>query len=151
MDVTTAFLHPQIDQDDILMDLPELDNLGDLSEFGISTSNNTVHLRKALYGLKQAPRLWHQEIDGFLKSIGLTQSTVEPNLYMSSNVLLLLYVDDIVLLYRSLEDLNTIKRKLKGKYRMTDLGPVKRFLGLNIETQETGYTLSQTVTGATGW
>ena len=143
MDVTTAFLHPQIDQDDIFMNLPELDNLGDLSEFGI-TSTHTVRLRKALYGLKQAPRLWHQEIDGFLKSIGLIQSTVEPNLYLSSNVLLLLNVDDIVLLYRSLEDLNIISEKLKGKYHMTDLGPIKRFLGLNIEMHGTGYTLSQT-------
>ena len=35
MDVMTAFLHPEIDQDDILIDLLELDNLGDLSEFGI--------------------------------------------------------------------------------------------------------------------
>ena len=63
---------------------------------------------------------------------------------MSSNVLLLLYVDDIVLLYRSLKDLNIIKEKLKGNYRMTDLGPIKRFLGLNIEMHRTGYTLSQT-------
>ena len=80
MDVTTAFLHPQIDQDNVLMDLHELDNLGDLSEFGITpSSTNTVHLRKVLYGLKQAPRLWHREIDSFLKSVGLTLSILEPN------------------------------------------------------------------------
>ena len=97
MDVTTAFLHPQIDQDDVLMDLPKLDNLGDLSEFGITlSSTNTVRLRKALYRLKQAPRLWYKEINSFLKSIGLTPSIMEPNLYMSKNVLLL-YVDDILL------------------------------------------------------
>lgn len=68
MDITTAFLHPQIDRDDILMDLPELD-LGDVSDLGIIPNNTkTVRLRKALYGLKQAPRQWYKEIDSFLRS-----------------------------------------------------------------------------------
>lgn len=68
MDITTAFLHPQIDRDDILMDLPELD-LGDVSDPGIIPNNTkTVRPRKALYGLKQAPRKWYKEIDSFLRS-----------------------------------------------------------------------------------
>lgn len=32
MDVVTAFLHPEIDQTDILANLPGLHDLGDLSE-----------------------------------------------------------------------------------------------------------------------
>ena len=54
MDVTSAFLHSQIDQDGVLMDLPELGHLGDLSGFGITlSSTNTARLRKALYGLNR--------------------------------------------------------------------------------------------------
>ena len=51
------------------MNLPELYDLGDLSEFNLpSDSNQRVRLRKALYGLKQSPCLWNKEIDTFLKS-----------------------------------------------------------------------------------
>ena len=57
MDVTIAFLHPQIGQQNVLMNTPEPNGLDDLSEFGIHSLQTTVRLRKALYGLKQAPRL----------------------------------------------------------------------------------------------
>ena len=58
MDVVTAFLHPEIDQTDVLMNLPELYGLGDLSECNLNADRyQTVRLRKALYGLKQSPRL----------------------------------------------------------------------------------------------
>lgn len=87
--------------------------------------------------------MWHQEIESFLKSIGLRQSTMEPNPYMSSTVLLLLYVDDILLAYKSLKDILSVKAKLKERYRMTDLGPVWRFLGLDIENHGSGYALHQ--------
>ena len=76
MDVVTAFLHPEIDQKDIPMKLPELHDLVDLSEFGL-TSKSRIVLLKALYGLKQSPRLWHQEINSFLKSFGFRQSTAD--------------------------------------------------------------------------
>ena len=126
-----------------LMNLPELDGLGGLSEFGIHSLQSTVGLRKALYGLKQAPRLWHQEIEGFLKSIGFTQSVMEPNLYIS-NTVLVLCVDDILPAYKSLEDILSIKAKLMKKYRMTDVVPVRRFLGLDVEKYDSGYTFHQT-------
>ena len=89
MDVTTASLHPEIDQHDVLMNLLELNGRGDLSEFGIHSLQSTVRLRKAPCGLKQAPCLWHQGIEGFLNT-GFAQSIMEPRLYVSNTVLLLL-------------------------------------------------------------
>ena len=55
LDVVTAFLNPEIDED-VYMILPE----------GIPGAGTIVRLKKALYGLRTAPRLWHQEINGFL-------------------------------------------------------------------------------------
>ena len=46
MDVVTAFLHPKIDQTDILM---KLHDLGDLSEFGLTSQTRILLLKKALY------------------------------------------------------------------------------------------------------
>jgi hypothetical protein len=144
MDVKTAFLNPKIDKDDVLMKLPELHGLGDISMFGIDLKGSQiVHLRKALYGLKQAPRLWFKEINTFLCSLGFVPSSVEPSLYLMASVIILLYVDDLLIFYKSRPDVAAVKEKLQNRYRMTDLGPLRRFLGLNIETNPTGYSLHQ--------
>ena len=54
------------------MNLPELNELGDLSTFGIYSLRTEItvlqYATKCPYGLKQVPRLWHQGIDGFLKA-----------------------------------------------------------------------------------
>ena len=144
MDVVTAFLHPKIDQENIHMKLPELHDLGDLTEFGLSNESRTVLLKKALYGLKQSPRLWHQEINSFLNSLGFEQSTADPNLYLTSTIMILLYVDDLQLFYKAHKEVVVIKEKLKRQYKMVDLGTTKRFLGMNINRTEQGYSLHQT-------
>jgi len=90
LDVVTAFLNPEIDHDDISITLPE--------EWrdGSNAPKIVIRLRKALYGLKQAPQLWHHNINTFLLSVGFTQSSANPNLYLcSDSILILLYVDDI--------------------------------------------------------
>jgi len=73
LDVVTAFLNPEIDDDDIYMTLPE-----GWPE-GLNAPKIIVRLRKALYGLKQAPRLWHDDINAFLLSPGFTQSSADPS------------------------------------------------------------------------
>jgi hypothetical protein len=84
LNVVTAFLNPEIDNNDIYMTLPE----------GWPEGHNApkiiVRLRKALYGLKQAPRLWHDVINAFLHSLGFTQSLADPNLYLRSDGILIL-------------------------------------------------------------
>ena len=145
MDVVTAFLHPEIDQTDILMNFPQLHGIGDLSEFNLNTDGcQTVRLRKALYGLKQSPRLWYKEIDSFLKSLNFRQSIMEPNLYLTKNIMILLYMDDLQLFFNSRKEVEEIKRKLREKYWMVDLRPARRFLGMNIDRTELGYALYQT-------
>ena len=46
------------------------------------TAGAIVRLNKALYGLSQAPQLWYKDIDGFLRSLGFTQSHPDRNLYI---------------------------------------------------------------------
>ena len=56
MDVVTASLNPKIDQENILMKLPQPVNPGDLFKFNLERSSAIIRLKKARYGLKQAPR-----------------------------------------------------------------------------------------------
>jgi len=94
LDVITAFLNPEIDDDNIYMTPPE----------GWPEGSNApriiVRLRKDLYGLKQAPRIWYDNINAFLPSLGFTQSLADPNIHLRSDrILILLYVDDISMSY----------------------------------------------------
>jgi hypothetical protein len=91
--------------------------------------NSIVRLKKALYGLKQASRLWHAHINEFVLFIGFIQSTADPNLYIMVNILLLLYVDDILTCG---DNVTTIKGQLQQKYKMKDLGTAQRLLGIKI-------------------
>lgn len=139
MDVVTAFLNPTIDRDNIYMRLPPR-----IEEIDARVDGSTiVRLLKALYGLKQAPRLWFENIHAFLLSIGATQSTTDPNLYMRGGALILLYVDDILIINMVQGAGEEVKQLLQAKYRMSDLGTARRFLGIQIEQTETGITLSQ--------
>jgi len=115
LDVVTAFLNPEVDDDDIYMVLPEWwpDGHEDTRRYAPPI---IVRLRKALYGLKQAPRLWHNDINAFLLFLGFTQSQADPNLYIRSDgILILLYVDDISMMYARTESASKAAIEVKAK------------------------------------
>jgi hypothetical protein len=138
-----AFLNQKIDNDNIYMDLP--DGMHWVDER--IPKGAKVHLLKALYGLKQSPCLWYQAINAFLLSLGLKQSSADPNLYVKDGVLLLLYVDDILIVNTSDDSpsssANQVIMALKTKYKISDLGKARYFLGLEINRDENGISLSQ--------
>ena len=85
--------------------------------------------------------MWFQHINSFLKSIGFIQSANDPNLYLRykylletriPEVILLLYVDDLLISARNLEAIEEVKALLQAKYSMNNLGPVRQFLGLEV-------------------
>jgi hypothetical protein len=94
MDVKTTFLNGEIEEE-VYIEKPE----------GFVMHNEKTHvcrLKKALYGLKQAPRSWYEKMDGFIMSLGLRKSVVDPNLYYhivgDECLILVLYVDDLFLI-----------------------------------------------------
>jgi len=136
MDVVTAFLNPPV-KDDIYMLLPEGIEWLDPSKPACST---VCRLNKALYGLKEAPRLWYQHIDEFILSIGFRKSVNDPNVYLSLDhqLILLLYVDDLLLAARNRSQIDQAKALLRSRYQMSDLGPARKFLGLEIDRLPNG-------------
>jgi len=135
LDVVTAFLNPKIDDDDIYMTLPEG------RPEGLTAPKIIVRLRKAPYGLKQAPRLWYDDINAFLFSLGFTQSLADPNLYLPSDgILILQYVAGISMSYpeAAAKAAIEVKAKLSEKYKITNLGPARQFLGIEIHRDGTG-------------
>ena len=63
IDITSAFLHADIHEDDtVLVTPPPV-----LVTMDIVKPNTVWHVKKAIYGLREAPRLWQKERDQKLR------------------------------------------------------------------------------------
>jgi len=110
------------------------------------TTATVCKLNKALYGLKEAPRPWYNHIDEFLLSVGFRKSENDPNLYQSidDQLVLLLYVDDLLIAAKSRCRIDQVKQLLHIRYKMNDLGSARPFLGLEIDQlPDTSFLLNQ--------
>ena len=138
MDVKTAFLNGAIDYE-IYMKQPDGHEVQ-------GKENLVCKLKKSLYGLKQAGRTWYERINSELERMKFTRLQTEHCTYIKqtneSIVVIGLYVDDLVLISNSLDELSTIKKQLAAIFEMKDLGNAKFVLGIKIERDRTNKTLS---------
>lgn len=127
MDVCSAFLHGEI-QEDIYLLLP---NNFDLPK------NKICKLKKALYGLKKAPKYWYDKFHNFVIGQGFTKCESDHCLYyLNKNgyqMYVLIYVDDLLLTGSDSVMLDSFKQKLMQTFKMKDLGFVNNYLGIQIE------------------
>ena len=130
MDVETAFLNGDLDQV-IYMEQPE--------GWAVRGKENYVCLlKKAIYGLKQASRQWNIKIHQSLLDLGFSRTYSDAGVYVyrrqggDSVTIVVLYVDDLLIFGDRPKHIKQVKDTLSSQYKMTDLGPVQRFLGLRI-------------------
>ena len=137
LDVKNAFLQGFL-KEELYMKQPE----------GMKESPGLVcKLNRALYGLKQASNAWNSRFDSFVKSAKFVQSTEDRCLYTKfengHKLYLLLYVDDVILASDSPVMIKETKALLMNEFRMTDLGRLHHFLGIQITFSNGGLALSQ--------
>jgi Reverse transcriptase (RNA-dependent DNA polymerase) len=100
-----------------------------------------------LYDLKQAPRAWNTQIDQYFKSHGFVQCTYEYALYVKVEnedmLVVALYVDDLIFTGSNYEMVDEFKRVMKSEFKMTNLGLIFYFLGLEIKQEDGGIFISQ--------
>ncbi|CAM6116227.1 unnamed protein product [Calypogeia fissa] len=140
MDVVTAFLNGTLDELIYMLQPAGFEEPG--------KEHLVCKLNRSIYGLKQSPRVWYEEVDNFLRSIGCIRSKLDPNLYFTYEsghlVVLLLFVDDLLITGSNSIAIDAMKQTLSHKYEMKDLGPVKRYLGVDFHTTQEGIFLHQT-------
>lgn len=137
LDVKTAFLHGDLEEDIWMMQPPGYEEGGP----GIA-----CHLRKALYGLRQAPRAWHTRLKGELEALSFMASEADPGLYIkhdkTATVYILVYVDDILLASTDLNAVESVKASLMSAFDVRDLGDAGMFVGMDIVRDRAARSLS---------
>ena len=128
LDVKTTFLHGDLNEE-IYMEQPE--------GFVRGRSRRLVcKLRKSLYGLRQSPRQWYKKFDSFMVSQNFIRSEYDHCVYFKSFndmfIILALYVDDMLIASKSMEEINRLKAQLSRTFDMKDLGAAKHILGMEI-------------------
>jgi hypothetical protein len=136
LDVKNTFLNGELHEDVYMRSPP-----GYFVPEGI-----VCHLRRSLYGLKQAPRAWLHCFASVVAVAGFSTSAHDPTLFVHvlsrGRTLLLLYVDDMIITGDDPEYIAFIKACLSDQFLMSDLDPLRYFLGIEISTSE-GFFLSQ--------
>jgi len=128
MDVKTAFLYPEIDEE-VYIKMPEGYRLFYPDD---ENAEGVARLCKTLYGLRQSPNAWFKVLDRLFRSKGFSRSNEDPCLYISENLIILIFVDDIVFFAKDKEAIRVAKGWLSDAFKMVDLGELKLFLGMQI-------------------
>ncbi|GJZ90281.1 retrovirus-related pol polyprotein from transposon TNT 1-94 [Tanacetum coccineum] len=117
---------------------------------GFVDQDNPSHvykLKKALYGLKQAPRAWYDMLSSFLISQHFSKGAVDPTLFTwkAGNDLLLvqIYVDDIIFASTNTAICNEFANLMTTKFKISMMGQMSFFLGLEISQSPRGIFLNQ--------
>ncbi|KAK8954916.1 hypothetical protein KSP39_PZI002093 [Platanthera zijinensis] len=111
------------------------------------SSNHVYRLKKALYGLKPAPRAWYETLSVFFIENKFSRGKIDKTLFLRKSkgkiILVKIYVDDII--FGSTE--NNLCRKfaklMQEKFKMSSMGELKFFLGLQVRQTDDGLSISQ--------
>lgn len=135
MDVKSAFLNGEL-HEEIYMHRPE----------GFKVDGRVLKLNKALYGLKQASRMWNESFNKFMMNVGFKRCESDRCLYVKSEsgiwTYVLLYVDDLLIISKNMQNIAIIKKQLSQRFEMTDIGNVDTFLGMCIEQNMSNHTVN---------
>ncbi|GJS61509.1 putative ribonuclease H-like domain-containing protein [Tanacetum coccineum] len=139
MDVKTIFLNGNL-QEEVYVSQPD----------GFVDPDNPNHvykLKKALYGLKQAPRAWYDMLSSFLISQDFSKGLVDPTLFIRKEgkelLLVQVYVDDIIFAASTPELCDLFAKIMCSKFKMSMMGKISFFLGLQIFQNPRGIFINQ--------
>ncbi|GJY21386.1 retrovirus-related pol polyprotein from transposon TNT 1-94 [Tanacetum coccineum] len=139
MDVKTAFLNGNL-REEVYVSQP--DGFVDPDK-----PNHVYKLKKALYGLKQAPRAWYDMLSSFLISNDFSKGSVDPTLFIRREgndlILVQIYVDDIIFAASTPELSDLFAKIMCSKFKMSMMGKISFFLGLQISQSPRGIFINQ--------
>jgi hypothetical protein len=142
LDVKITFLHGDLEEE-IYMQQPQ--------GYEVKGKETLVcRLKKSLYGLKKDPRQWCLNFDRFTTKQGYSRCHSDHCSYFKklengSYIIFLLVVDEMLVAWSNMQDINVLNNKLSNSFPMKDLGATNKILGMRItrDRKNCNLTLSQ--------
>ncbi|KAJ9547543.1 hypothetical protein OSB04_020086 [Centaurea solstitialis] len=139
MDITNVFLNGKLNEEVYVAQPPGF--------VDPKFPDHVYKLNKALYGLKQAPRAWYDTLSTFLLSKGFVRGKIDSTLFLKKypkHILLVqIYVDDIIFGSTNPKLCEKFELLMKSEYKMSMMGELTFFLGLQIKQSEKGIFINQ--------
>ncbi|GJW74160.1 putative nucleotidyltransferase, ribonuclease H [Tanacetum coccineum] len=139
MDVKSAFLYGQIEEE-VYVCQP-------LGFEDPDHPDKVYKVVKALYGLHQAPRAWYETLANYLLSNGFQRGKIDQTLFIKRQqghiLLVQIYVDDIIFGSTKKELCDKFEKLMTDKFKMSSMGELTFFLGLQIQQTKKGIFISQ--------
>ena len=139
MDVKSAFLNGELEEEVYVQQPPGFISTGH--------EEKVLKLNKALYGLRQAPRAWNVKLDKSLRDLGFTRCDSEYGMYTkgmeASRVVVGVYVDDLIITGADSVIVEGFKEEMRNVFRMSDLGLLSFYLGIEVKQGRRTITLGQ--------
>ena len=136
MNVKSVFLYENLNEK-IYLNLS--DNFQDENDEDV-----VCRLLKFLYDLKQASWVWVKVLREFLISHDLARLESDHCIYIEKDLIVVIYVDDILILSKNKWFLQQMKKELKSCFKMSDLESVKHYLNIEIHQIKKRICLTQT-------
>ena len=142
LDVETAFLHARLEED-VYVEQMKGHVVHKLNDDDDDDLDLVYKLNRSLYGIKQAPRRWFETLTEFLTEFGLKPSLYDPAVHLfrkgdDVTAIVVLWVDDLMIAYRDKPWIEQFIKALKGKFPITDLGPITYCIGMHITYHSNG-------------
>ncbi|KAJ9566319.1 hypothetical protein OSB04_002285 [Centaurea solstitialis] len=139
MDVKSAFLYGKIEEE-VYVCQP-------LGFEDPKFPDKAYKLRKALYGLYQAPRAWYDTLPTYLLENQFERGVIDKTLFIKkkdTNLLLVqIYADDIIFGSTKEEMCKEFEALMHKKFKMSSMGELTFFLGLQVKQKEDGILINQ--------
>jgi hypothetical protein len=136
-DITGAFIHVCV---------PATETIYVHQPFTLHCGNGgeVLRLKQTLYGLKQSPQYSFEYISKHLINTGLTPSKFGPCLFMSTSLVVIVYVDNILIYGQRNKDITKLIKQLqKEEVALHCEGTAERYLGVDIQQNGSQLTLLQ--------
>nr|GFA60324.1 putative ribonuclease H-like domain-containing protein [Tanacetum cinerariifolium] len=139
MDVKSDFLFGKIEKEVYVCQPPRFED----PDF----PDRIYKVEKALYGLHQAPRAWYETLSTYLLDNGFQRGKINKTLFIKRHkgdiLLVQVYVDDIIFGSTKNELCNAFERLMREKIKMSCVGELTFFLGLQVKRKQDGIFISQ--------
>lgn len=133
LDVNNAYLYAELDAN-VYMKQPT----------GFEVDDRVCKLNKAIYGLHQSGRQWYFELEGILTRLGFLKLDWTNCVFTyNSNIFIMFYVDDLVLIAKEQNDIDSTLVVLQKNFELKIIGKTKKLLGIEFEYIENKILIHQ--------